>query len=135
MAYHEPTPPPHQEPKPGEYGAVAPSARVRNTPGSVALAVGIAVTVIGLGQQTFSFAFPHLMATLDIPARTLSLFFLPLTVATGVLGLIACIAGGLGLRRRDAPQRAAAAGLALGATAVLSVFIGLIGPAMIEFIL
>ncbi|HLS63390.1 MAG TPA: hypothetical protein VK060_08435 [Ruania sp.] len=98
-----------------------------NSAGRVALAAGILVVLIGLVQQLVAYVMPALFSNFF---DTYQVFALIVSGASVVIGLVAVIAGGIGLMAPGKPKGAAGAGCALGAWAVLGALIGLLGPAI-----
>ena len=104
----------------------------KNPAGRLALAAGILVVLIGLVQQVVAIMLPHLMARYDLSAGEVSLRFNFIGAGvTVIVALVALISGGIGLSGSGKPKAAAGAGFALGATAVLSVLVALVSPAIV----
>ncbi len=103
-----------------------------NTPGRVSLAAGILVVLIGVVQQVVGYSLPALMDIGSLsPYPTYRMFSMVMGGASLVVGLVAVIAGAVGLKAPGKPKGAAGAGCALGAWAVLSSLLGLVLPAIL----
>ncbi|WP_139177813.1 hypothetical protein [Ruania alba] len=86
---------------------------------------------VGLAHQMVAYALPRLMALSSVSVGSASAVLAPFQITTAVLAIAACVTGAVGLRQRNAPHRAAAAGLALGASAVLGALVGTLGPLLV----
>ncbi|MBI5161682.1 MAG: hypothetical protein HY996_09770 [Micrococcales bacterium] len=108
--------------------------RARNPVGRAALIVALVLVTVGSAQQVLAVLAPVILARQGLSISAYGLLLAPGGIAVGLLGVAAVILGILGLTRPASPREAAAAGLAIGANALLALLIsplaGLIASAV-----
>lgn len=126
---------PQSEPAQAGYSAAAyqPGAGTgRNPAGRVALVAGIALMLVSLAQQLLAYLLPYLASEYNLSTvqvwQRYNLFGNGITLA---LGVVALIAGGIGLHGPGRPKGAAGAGFALGGMAVLTALLGLLAQPLL----
>lgn len=102
-----------------------------NPAGRVSLAAGVLVVVIGLVQQVVGYLMPMLITGSGTASyETYRLFSYAAAGTSVLIGIVAVVAGSIGLRAPGRPKAAAGAGVALGAWAILSAVVGFAVPAI-----
>lgn len=116
-----------------QFSGAGPSPQAgRNVPGVIALTAAILLLLVAIVRQFIAAALPLLMAETGMSIGEMTNFYLtPVMILTLILGLIATIAGGIGMARRSAPRTAAAIGLAIGVWVLTLEVVAWVAPRLI----
>lgn len=132
MSAPQPGPETWSAPAPSPYGpsAPAPAPGARRSPlAVVAFVFGIATVLIG---AVVTLAFPFVLSSSGYSPWSIGVLQLVNGILTGVLALVATVAGAVALVRRLPGAALASAGTALGAAALLGVALSLLQGALYQ---
>lgn len=113
---------------PNPYPSTPIAASTSNAAGRASLVVAVVIVGVGVLQQLATYVLPTLLYGLGSGMSEISWVFGAFGLLIGVLAIVALILGIIGLSRPGTTKAAAGAGTAIGASSLLSVMIGLLGP-------